>query len=128
MKSDSGVDVLPRLLKSVGDLVEHVVHMPDRDLSSVVKDCKTDWYMYMFSDEVLSPGLTAALPVFLENAYFDVLVMFERQLIGKGYFYGQSPRLFKGNVKLNDMIPLEIGKLTVEKALDGFVEQKQCES
>ena len=108
---------------SVGDMVETYVLFDHRNLAEFAKDCKTDWYMYLFDNEYLSKELTDALPVLMESD-FDVWVMFEKQNIGDGkYRYGRSPRLFKKGVELKGMVPLKLNELLVEKVLDGFVEQ-----
>ena len=107
---------------SVGDVVEKYVLLNHRNLAEFVKGCKTDWYMYLFSNEHLSEDLTKVLPILLESQ-FDVWVMFERQKHEGEYKYGFSPRLFKSNIALKGMIPLTDEGILIERALDGFIEQ-----
>jgi len=123
MDADKNELPLATIMDSVGDVVESFVLMSHRNLADNVKSCETDWYMYLFSNEFLSEELTKALPVLMESE-FDVWIMFERRKDNKGeYKYGLSPRLFKKEIELVDMLPLLPTKDSIERVLDGFVEQ-----
>ena len=123
MDADKNELPLATIMDSVGDVVESFVLMTHRNLADNVKSCETDWYMYLFSNEFLSEELTKALPVLMESE-FDVWIMFERRKDNKGeYKYGLSPRLFKKEIELVDMLPLLPTKDSIERVLDGFVEQ-----
>ena len=123
MDADKNELPLATIMDSVGDVVESFVLMSHRNLADNVKSCETDWYMYLFSNEFLSEELTKALPVLMESE-FDVWIMFERRKDNKGeYKYGLSPRLFKKEIELIDMLPLLPTKDSIERVLDGFVEQ-----
>ena len=123
MVADKNHLPLGTIQDSVGDVVETYVLLNHRNLAEFVKDCETDWYMYLFDNEYLSKELTDALPVLMKSN-FDVWVMFEKQNIGDDkYRYGRSPRLFKKGIELKGMVPLKLNELIVEKVLDGFVEQ-----
>ena len=123
MDADKNELPLATIMDSVGDVVESFVLMTHRNLADNVKSCETDWYMYLFSNEFLSEELTKALPVLMESE-FDAWIMFERRKDNKGeYKYGLSPRLFKKEIELVDMLPLLPTKDSIERVLDGFVEQ-----
>lgn len=123
MDADKNELPLATIMDSVGDVVESFVLMSHRNLADNVKSCETDWYMYLFSNEFLSEELTKALPVLMESE-FDAWIMFERRKDNKGeYKYGLSPRLFKKEIELVDMLPLLPTKDSIERVLDGFVEQ-----
>ena len=126
MDGDKNHLPLATIMNSFDDYVEEFTLMPNRDLASAVDNCQTDWYMYLFDNETLSEGLRKALPILMESN-FDGWVMLERQTNDEGQIvYGRSPRLFKRDIKLKGMVPLNVDELLVEKVLDGFLEQSQC--
>ena len=113
---------LETIMDSVGDVVETYALLNHRNLAEFAKDCQTDWYMYLFSNEKLDDNLKNVLPLLLESD-FDVWVMFEQKKLKNEIKYGLSPRLFKKGIKLQGMVPILDDQMSLEKALDGFVEQ-----
>lgn len=109
--------------------IEHWYVLYDRNLSNFLQteiSIKTKWYGYLYSDEILSPQIKEALPIYLDSGHFDVLVIPKRRPseTETGYRFFQSPRIFRRNIHLvpNQLIPQNPEHLRVERMLDGWIE------
>lgn len=96
--------------------VDKVVFLDKRDLSEVAVD--TEWYGYLFSNETFSRSLIDYLPVYLEDKEHEFYVLFTKiESTGKMF---HSPRIFRKGVKLEKLLPKELG-LKYTRVLDGWV-------
>ncbi len=79
----------------------------------------TKWKMFMYEGEFLSDDLKQALPEFLEKGDdYEGFSVYKSSPIG----FSISPRLFKGNVKVqsDSLMPVE-KNLKMTTILDGFI-------
>lgn len=82
----------------------------------------TDYFCIMFCDEVISPKLLEAIPIYLENDYWDALVFLKTWDSNGIRKVSQAPRIMKRSVRVDERgIPLAGQDITFERALDGWV-------
>lgn len=77
----------------------------------------TKWKVFMFADELLSPELNVAIPVFLEYGNADIYKIYKRK-------EGLSicPRLFKGSIELrSDCLMPTSNEHKFDTILNGFI-------
>ena len=111
-----------RARKSFGDIVTVVSVLKSRRIDQL--SLKTEFYGYIYDNEYLEEAVMRALPVFLDSAHFDCLILFKKVMNehGRAQFF-RAPRIFKSHIKLkNDELVPEMSKgLRFETLLDGFV-------
>lgn len=94
-----------RTQESVEALGACCVFLPHADFS--VKPA-TDWKMFLYDTEYLSPALIEAIPIFLENGNtYDFFECYKVE--HKKNLLSISPRIYKTEVELslNSLVPLD---------------------
>lgn len=88
-----------------------------------VNPITTDWYGYIFSDEILDKEAGQALPLFLEQGGFDSLVIMKKEMVDGKPRFTQAPRIFYRSVKLkeNTFLPENPDECKFERMLDGWI-------
>jgi len=81
-------------------------------------EIKTDWYMFMFDNEMLSEQLKQAIPFFLLYPY-DFYIIYKRVKMGGRAKFFFEPRIFHFDVRRNNLE----GKKH-ETILDGWLEEE----
>jgi len=110
------------LLDSFGEISYSLI-----ELEKYKNNIKLDsiWKMFIYSDEMLSPELREALPIFLNlKLPFDFYSLFRRSKPRNGVItHSLSPRIFRSQIKLksDSVYPEQIKGLRGEQILNGFV-------
>ena len=81
------------------------------------------WFGYIYANEWLDEELSEALPVFLQQDYFDYLLLWKKVEHGDKSRYFRMPRLFRSVVPLikGELVPENIDTLTGETVLNGWI-------
>lgn len=120
--ADSDVEAknFDNTVNSFGFIADEAILVKDRNISELAKQCKTQWFGYIFTDECLSMELAFGLPNFLVSNY-DVIICMRRHFGNK---ISRSPRFFRNHVQIKDgsMLPIKTGDIQMITALDGFIE------
>lgn len=108
-----------KTVRSVSSIAKHVKLLKNRNIAAESKNCKTKWWMYLFSDEIVPEELTTAIQVFAFTDKWDYFVLLRKY--GEQHF-GFSPRLFKSGVEIEEgkMIPKNI-EAPHERILNGYI-------
>ena len=113
-----------KLLESFDSISAYIVKLQKDRYFNI--EVKTEWKMFMYSNEYLSKQLIEAMPVILgagnEYDYFSFYKLVVDNYTNK---YGISPRLFKSDIKLrsNSVYPVDIESYKGITILDGFIFQ-----
>ena len=81
---------------------------------------QTDWFVVMYDNEIISPGLMDVLSIYLEHSKRDALVLFKK----KNLTLTKAPRVFRRHIELMPDNLLPVDTTTVfEVVLDGWVKE-----
>lgn len=111
-------------IKSFGGIVDIYYKMTHRNIriEKQVNPITSEWYGYIFSDEILDENAKKALPIFLEHGGFDSLIIMRKELIEGKPKITQAPRIFHELISLKDgtLLP-EDPECKFERMLDGWI-------
>jgi len=112
-------------IDSFGDIVSHSYILNHRALSNSIREwgVDTEWYGYIFSDEIIDPAVRDALPIFLKQKVFDSLVLMKKEGLVGDERISQAPRIFHNTVLLgaDSFLPHNASDCVFERLLDGWV-------
>lgn len=119
-----------KAIKSFGDIVCIFCKMTHRNIRKEIlqNPITTDWYGYLFSDEILDKEAVKALPIFLEQGGFDSLVLMKKEMNNGKPRFTQAPRIFHKSIKLEDntFLPDNPNECKFERMLDGWIVPNNC--
>jgi hypothetical protein len=114
-----------KAIDSFGDIMCIYCKMTHRNIRKEIQDnpIVTDWYGYIFSDEMIDENAKKALPIYLEQGGFDSLVMMKKELNGDKPKITQAPRIFHKSIVLeeNIFLPENPDECKFERMLDGWI-------
>jgi hypothetical protein len=81
----------------------------------------TEYVLYIYDNERLTPELYEALPVFFHCNQYDYLTLYRRSKSERGMY----PRIFRNHVVLKDNVlyPVDIDMYVGEAVLNGWLEE-----
>jgi hypothetical protein len=117
-------------IKSFEGLATKVVLFDSRELHKIDEQ-ESEWWCFMFDDEVIDKNLKDYLPVFLKDDSFDCFQLFKRvrvpvegtkDKVETKFFL--SPRVFKKGIKMQEghsYMPVDVENLKSTRVLDGWI-------
>ena len=84
-------------IKSFHGILLHKVHFLVNINEINETEKLSDWYFVLYDDEILSPELKGAMPVFIGMDTFAVLAAYKKD---NDNVVTRAPRLFRSNVRL----------------------------
>ena len=81
------------------------------------------WFGYIYSNEWLDEVLNSAMPIYLQQYYFDCLIMWKKVIENGEEKFFKMPRIFRNCVHIaeNTMMPEHHENIKFEIALDGWI-------
>lgn len=114
-----------KAIKSFGDIISISCKMSHRNIRKEMQanPIMTDWYGYIFSDEILDKEAKEALPVFLEQSGFGSLILMKKEMHENKPRFTQAPRIFHKSIILKDntFLPENPDECKFERMLDGWI-------
>ena len=114
-----------KAIESFGGIVRVYCKMTHRNilLEKQMNPIVTDWYGYIFSDEMIDERAKEALPIYLERERFDSLIVMKKELINGNTKITQAPRIFHRTITLKDntFLPENPDACRFERMLDGWI-------
>lgn len=111
---------LEKCLESLGKLTVATV-IADFDPTFSAFGVSTDYVLYIYDNERLTPALFDALPTFFYCDQYDYLSLYRRS----SKEIGKYPRIFRKEVVLEDkrLYPVNISQYVGETVLNGWLEE-----
>lgn len=114
-----------KAIKSFGDTICISCRMAHRNIRKEMHEnpIMTDWYGYIFSDEVLEEEAMIALPIFLKQSGFNSLILMKKEIYDGKLRFTQAPRIFHKSIRLeeNTFLPENPDECKFERMLDGWI-------
>jgi len=111
-------------IESFGDIVSIYCKLIHRNIriEKQINPITSEWYGYIFSDELLDENARKALPIYLEHGGFESLIIMRKELIEDVPKITQAPRIFHRSISLrNGTLLPEDTECRFERMLDGWI-------
>jgi len=117
-------DTWKRCVESLGKLPVEMIFADHGPVFSEFA-ATTEYVLYIYDNERLTPELYEAIPVFFHHDMYDYLTLYRRSVDFPAVLPEMSPRIFRNHVVLKDdlLYPVDIRKYVGETVLNGWLEE-----